>query len=52
MANHKRKRSKQRRAGCLLCKPQKLTSLKKAERRRGKRDAFRHELCATMESRR
>lgn len=24
MANHKRKRPKQRRAGCLLCKPNKL----------------------------
>ena len=46
MANHKRRRPKQRRAGCLLCKPQKLPSLKKAERRRGRRDAFAHELRA------
>lgn len=29
MANHKRGRPKQRRAGCLLCKPQKLPALKK-----------------------
>ncbi len=44
MAHHKRSRPKQRRAGCLLCKPQKLPSLKKAERRRGRRDALLHEL--------
>lgn len=29
MANHKRGRPKQRRAGCLLCKPHKLSSAKK-----------------------
>jgi hypothetical protein len=46
MANHKRRRPKQRRAGCLLCKPQKLPSLKKAERKRGRRDALLHELRA------
>lgn len=34
MANRKRGRPKQRRAGCLLCKPHKLSSAKKAERRR------------------
>ncbi len=28
MANHKRRRPKQRRAGCLLCKPQKLHALR------------------------
>jgi hypothetical protein len=49
MANHKRRRPKQRRAGCLLCKPQKLPSLKKAERRRERRNAFRHESHATQE---
>lgn len=32
MAHHKRKRPKQGRAGCLLCKPQKLTANKKAAR--------------------
>lgn len=46
VANHKRRRPKQRRAGCLLCKPHKLTSQKKAERRREYRDALRHELRA------
>lgn len=46
MANHKRRRPKQRRSGCLLCKPQKLSSVKKAERRRGRRDALLHELRA------
>ncbi|MGO9833296.1 MAG: hypothetical protein ACLP1X_03690 [Polyangiaceae bacterium] len=44
MAHHKRRRPKQRRAGCLLCKPQKLPSLKKAERRHARRDALLHEL--------
>jgi hypothetical protein len=48
MAHHKRRRPKQRRAGCLLCKPQKLPSPKKAERRRGRRDALLHELRATQ----
>jgi len=32
VAHHKRKRPKQRRAGCLLCKPQKLTANKKSAR--------------------
>lgn len=49
MAHHKRGRPKQRRAGCLLCKPQKLPSRKKAERRRSRRDALLHELRATQE---
>jgi hypothetical protein len=49
MANHKRRRPKQRRAGCLLCKPYKLSSLKKAERRRGLRGALLHELRATSD---
>jgi hypothetical protein len=39
--DHKRGRPKQRRAGCLLCKPHKLSSAKKAARRRGRRDAMR-----------
>lgn len=43
MANHKRRRPKQRRAGCLLCKPHKLTANVKAERARGNRVALRHE---------
>jgi hypothetical protein len=51
MANHKRGRPKQRRAGCLLCKPHKLSSAKKAERRRGRRDAMLHELRATHDAR-
>ena len=37
MANHKRRRPKHRRAGCLLCKPQKLPANKKADRRRAER---------------
>lgn len=40
MAHHKRKRPKQRRAGCLLCKPHKLSAVKKADRRRDRHDAF------------
>jgi len=48
MAHHKRKRPKQRRAGCLLCKPQKLPSLKKAERARDRREAVLHEARATQ----
>jgi hypothetical protein len=43
MANHKRKRPKHRRCGCLLCKPHKLTANAKAERRRGNRDWVRRE---------
>ena len=43
MANHKRKRPKHRRAGCLLCKPCKLTANKKAERARARRDWQRQE---------
>jgi hypothetical protein len=51
MANHKRGRPKQQRAGCLLCKPHKLSSAKKAERRRGRLDAMLHELRATRDAR-
>jgi hypothetical protein len=36
VANHKRKRPKHRRAGCLLCKPSKLTANKKADRARAR----------------
>jgi hypothetical protein len=46
VAHHKRKRPKHRRAGCLLCKPHKLTANKKSARagaekawRRCERDA-------------
>jgi hypothetical protein len=38
--HHKRKRAKQRRAGCLLCKPHKLPALAKAERARQRRIAL------------
>ena len=43
VANHKRKRPKHRRAGCLLCKPSKLTANKKADRARARREWQRHE---------
>jgi hypothetical protein len=46
MAHHKRKRPKHRRAGCLLCKPQKLTANAKADRRREMRTALKHEAAA------
>lgn len=42
MAHHKRRRPKQRRAGCLLCKPHKLTANVKSERARQRAAA----LCA------
>jgi hypothetical protein len=35
---HKRKRSKHRRAGCLLCKPSKLTANWKADRAKARRE--------------
>jgi hypothetical protein len=41
--NHKRKRPKHRRAGCLLCKPGKLTANAKADRAKGNRKALAHE---------
>jgi hypothetical protein len=44
--NHKRRRPKHRRSGCLLCKPQKLTANGKAERRKGNADALRMERLA------
>jgi hypothetical protein len=43
MAHHKRKRPKHRRAGCLLCKPSKLTANKKADRARSRRGWQQHE---------
>jgi hypothetical protein len=36
--NHKRKRPKSRRAGCLLCKPNKLNANKTAERMKARRE--------------
>jgi len=51
MANHKRGRPKQRRAGCLLCKPHKLSSAKKAQRRRDRRDGMLYEMRATHDAR-
>ena len=47
MANHKRKRPKHRRAGCLLCKPSKLTANKKGDRAKARREWQRHERRAT-----
>jgi hypothetical protein len=37
MANHKRRRAKQRRAGCLFCKPHKASFNKTAARMRARR---------------
>lgn len=34
MANHKRKRAKKQRAGCLMCKPHKMNGQKKLDRNR------------------
>jgi hypothetical protein len=44
--NHKRRRPKHRRAGCLLCKPHKLSANVKADRRKANRRALRHEEAA------
>lgn len=44
--NHKRGRPKHRRAGCLTCKPHKLQATVKAERRKGRKSAFRNEEAA------
>lgn len=44
--NHKRRRPKHRRAGCLLCKPHKLQANGKAERRKDRERAFRAEQAA------
>jgi hypothetical protein len=43
MAHHKRKRPKHRRAGCVQCKPNKLTANKTAERMRARREWQRGE---------
>ena len=46
MANHKKRKPKTARAGCLLCHPNKLNENKTAERMREKRKAFKYELLA------
>lgn len=50
MANHKRKRPKHRRSGCLLCKPQKLTANVKAQRRRDNRSWVQAERIASLDA--
>jgi hypothetical protein len=50
VAHHKRRRPKHRRAGCLLCKPQKLTANTKAARRRLRRESFEYERAADQEA--
>jgi hypothetical protein len=47
MANHKRRRPKHRRSGCLLCKPHKLTANAKARRRRDRSAWVHHERAAS-----
>lgn len=50
--NHKRKRPKARRAGCLLCKPHKLPALNKRRRRSTKAgDVGRQEARANVDAR-
>jgi hypothetical protein len=39
--HHKRRRVKQRRAGCMLCKPGKNSHNRTADRIKGKREALR-----------
>jgi hypothetical protein len=43
--NHKRKRSKARRAGCLLCKPSKLSENKTTDRMRARRSGAGSKAC-------
>ena len=50
MAHHKRKRPKDRRSGCLLCKPQKLTANAKAERHRSRQESFEYERAVDEEA--
>lgn len=50
MANHKRKRPKHHRGGCLLCKPQKLTANVKAQRRRDHRTWVQAERSASQDA--
>jgi hypothetical protein len=50
MAHHKRKRPKHRRSGCLLCKPHKLTTNAKGERRRSRQASLEHERAADEEA--
>lgn len=44
--NHKRKGPKQSRSGCMLCKPQKNSHNRTADRMRSKREALRREFTA------
>jgi len=50
MAHHKRKRPKHRRSGCLLCKPHKLATNAKGERRRSRQASLEHERAADEEA--
>jgi hypothetical protein len=50
MAHHKRRRPKHRRSGCLLCKPYKLTTNAKGERRRSRQESLEHERAADEEA--
>lgn len=50
MAHHKRKRSKHRRSGCLLCKPHKLTANAKGERRHSRQASLDHQRAADEEA--
>jgi hypothetical protein len=45
--NHKRRNPKHQRAGCLLCKPSKLTANVKADRAKAQRDWQAHERAAS-----
>ncbi len=44
MANHKRRRPKSCRSGCLLCKPQKLPANKHGDKAKARRVAFKIEV--------
>jgi len=46
MANHKRRRPKARRAGCLWCKPQKLPANKHGDKAKARKAAFKAEATA------
>jgi len=43
MANHKRRRGKAQRGGCLFCKMHKLPANKHADKHKARREAFRLE---------
>jgi hypothetical protein len=52
MANHKRKRPKNRRAGCLMCKPHKANGAKEKDHhtvRKKKAGMHEQEVCAGEE---